>query len=75
MFKILILLTGLYGGVPISGQVYGDFTYDSLPECTQAIETEEVKEDIKKMLFVFETHGVQAIDAKTPICVRDKDSI
>lgn len=69
MFKVLILLSGIYLNLPFNGWITSEPIFTSIQDCQEFIMTEESDNQVSNIIKGFKSHGVSDIKITSKECV------
>lgn len=69
MFKVLILLSGIYLNSPFNGWIASEPVFTSIQDCKEFLMTEESDNQVSNIIKGFKSHGVSDIKITSKDCV------
>lgn len=69
MFKVVILLTGIFLNQPFTGWINSEPVFTSVQDCKEFLMTEDSDNQIKVIIEGFKSHGVSEIKITSKDCV------
>lgn len=68
MFKVLILLSGIFLNAPFTGNINSDPLFTSKEDCTEFLGTEDMKNQVKVILQGLLTSGHKQVRIESISC-------